>query len=167
MKTVEEASLADLSAEARASARGRRNRNLHQALDEPVQRFCNAIEPGSYVRPHRHPQAGKWELFIALRGAAVALSFDGQGRVTGRTELRAGGPVYAVEIPEGTWHTLAALEVGTVLFEIKQGPYIPLSDKDFAPWAPAEGDADAAAFESWFRDAAVGHVPPPRSHPRS
>ena len=62
----------------------------------------------------------------------------------------------AIEVPAGTWHTVVVLEPGTVLFEFKQGPYAPLSDKDFARWAPAEGDPGAAAMLQRFEDAAPG-----------
>ncbi len=139
------------------SPRRRTNLNLHQTLEDPVQRFLNAIEPGSYVRPHRHHSPLRWELFTALTGRAVVLLFDDDGTVLERTEIGAGGPVHAVEIPAGAWHTIAALEPGTVLFEFKQGPYAAVTDKDFASWAPAEGDADCTTLERWFREARIGN----------
>jgi len=160
MKLIDAEILHSLSARARQAPRRRANHNLHPSLDDAVQRMCNAVEPGSYVRPHRHPEASKWEFFAILTGAAVVLTFDAQGRVTQRAELRAGGPVYAVEIPPGAWHTLATLESGTVLLEIKQGPYAPLTDGDFATWAPPEGEAAAADFDAWFRAARPGDTPP-------
>jgi len=160
MKLIDAETLHSLSASARQAPRRRANHNLHPSLDDAVQRMCNAVEPGSYVRPHRHPEPGKWEFFAIIIGAAVVLVFDMEGRVMQRAELRAGGPVYAAEIPPGAWHTLAALEPGTVLLEVKQGPYTPLTDRDFATWAPAEGEAAAAGFEAWFRSARPGDMPP-------
>jgi cupin fold WbuC family metalloprotein len=163
MKLLSNDQLASLSDQAAASERLRHNLNLHEAYDEPVQRLCNAMEPGTYVRPHRHSEPGKWELFIVLSGSLAVLSFSAQGEVTERVELSAAGPVRGIEIPPGTWHTLISLARGTVAFEVKPGPYAPLQDKDFAPWAPAEGDARTGAFLDWLRDAGPGDHPPPMS----
>ena len=156
MKIITPADLRALSAEAFTAARRRMNRNLHPALTDPVQRMLNAFEPGTCVRPHRHTDPGKWELFVALSGRAVVLIFDAGGCVQERHEVAPAGPVRVVEIPAGTWHTLAALETGTVLLEIKAGPYVPAAPQDFAAWAPAEGSDAAIAFERWCHGARVG-----------
>lgn len=159
MRAVTRTELAALSAAARDSARRRQNLNLHPALTDPVQRLLNAFEPGTYVRPHRHDAPGKWELFARLAGRAVVLGFDADGRVTDRIELD--DARLLVEIPAGAWHTLAALEPGTVLLEVKPGPYVPLAPEGFAPWAPAEGTPQAVALERWFRVARPGERLPP------
>lgn len=157
LKTVDRSALIELSACAQSAPRQRANFNLHPELSDPVQRFLNAIEPTSYVRPHRHmTPEGRWELFIALRGSVAVLILDDSGKVIDRVRLDAGGDTCAVEIPSGTWHTLVALEPGTVLFEVKTGPYAPTSDKDFAPWTPPEGDRAATAMIERFRSAAIG-----------
>lgn len=157
MKIIDTKALEDLSAQAGASARGRANLNIHPELADPVQRFLNAIEPGSYVRPHRHlTPHEKWELFVVLAGAVVVLVLDERGTVLERVELDAAGANRGVEIPAGAWHTLAALRTGTVLFECKQGPYAALSDKDFAPWAPSEGEAAASGLVERFLRATPG-----------
>lgn len=156
MTRIDSAGLAELSATARGRDRLRANRNLHDDLAEPVQRMLNAFEPGTYVRPHRHADPPTWELFLALEGTAACLTFDDAGTVTERCGIGPGGPVRGLEIPAGAWHTLVALAPGTVLFELKEGPYRPLGDKDFAAWAPAEGTVEAAALEDWLRTAAAG-----------
>jgi len=161
MKRIETGDLQSLAGEAAASDRLRANRNLHDALDEPVQRMLNAFEPGTYVRPHRHTDPPKWELFVALAGAAACLTFDDAGTVTERREIAAEGPLVGLEIAAGTWHTLVALEPGTVLFELKEGPYRPLADRDVAAWAPAEGSATAPSMQRWLETAAVGDRPEP------
>ncbi len=161
MKTLASEDLRRLSARAAATGRRRANENLHPTLEDPVQRFCNAVEPGSYVRPHRHAEAGRWELFLILAGRASVLVFDAGGTVRDRVELCAGGGTLAVEIPPDTWHSLVALEPGTVLFELKPGPYRPLSDKDFAAWAPGEGEAGSEALAQWYREARPGDRAPP------
>ncbi len=160
MFQIDDETVRKLQERAAASPRRRANLNLHQTLEDPVQRFLNAIEPGSYVRPHRHHSPLRWELFTALSGRAVVLVFKGDGEVLERVEITPGGPVHGVEIPAGTWHTVAALEEGTVLFEFKHGPYTPVTDKDFAAWAPAEGEEGWETMECWFRDARIGDVPP-------
>ena len=156
LKIVTASTLAELSNKAAEAPRRRCNFNLHPVLDDPVQRFLNALEPGTYARPHRHCEPAKWELFVILAGAAAILVFDDDGRVTERQELDAAGSTRAVEIPPGTWHSLVALKPGTVLFEFKPGPYSPISDKDFAAWSPAEGSADAADMVERLAAARIG-----------
>lgn len=158
IKNISTILLKDLTARAKRSDRKRTHYNLHPELDDPVQRLVIAIEPGSYIRPHRHPEKGKWELFIVLTGAAVMLVFDDKGQVTQRFELSVNGDNHAVEVPDQAWHTLAALEPGTVMMEFKPGPYAPLAEEDFASWAPAEGDGQAAWFEERFRKCNAGDI---------
>lgn len=160
MKRLDDTRLAALSGEAANAPRRRMNLNLHDGPDATVHRFCNAIEPDSYIRPHRHPEAGKWELLIALRGRVSVLVFDEDGRVQAREPLSADGPNRVLELPPATWHTLVAEQPGTAVFEVKQGPYFPTGDKDFAPWAPAEGEPGCARCLDWFRQAQPGATPP-------
>lgn len=156
MKRIDRDSLRDLSARAAGAPRRRANLNLHASHDESVQRLLNALEPGTYVRPHRHDGAGHWELLALLSGAVEVLVFDDHGRVTARFELEAGGALPVVELPGDTWHTLAAPRPGTVLLEVKAGPYVPGTGTRFADWAPPEAEAGAARLEQWLRAARVG-----------
>jgi len=156
MKHIDEKVLQELQKEAADSPRKRTNLNLHLTLEDPVQRFLNAIEPGSYVRPHRHNTPLRWELFVALSGRAAILIFNQQGEVTERTEIASEGPTRAVEIPAGAWHTIAALQTGTVLLEVKQGPYAPLCEMDSAEWAPGYDDVGCDEIEKWFHHAKAG-----------
>jgi cupin fold WbuC family metalloprotein len=149
----------DLAAQATASLRQRANLNLHATLSDPIQRFFNALHEGAYVRPHRH-ESGRWETFVILSGRVVLLTFDAHGNVLQRAELSPAGPQVAVEVPGGEWHTLAAVGAGTVLFELKPGPYLSVSDKEFAAWAPKERDPMATLFELWFHTARPGDGPP-------
>jgi cupin fold WbuC family metalloprotein len=159
MKTMPSALLDDLTRRAASSPRGRLNHNLHPTLEDPVQRFFNCLEPGSYVRPHRHVGPPRWEVFVALRGRAVVLEFADDGRVTGRCEISPEGPAVAVEIAGETWHTVAALSPGTALFELKPGPYREIADKDFAVWAPPEGDPEQPWWAAWIAAASPGSAP--------
>jgi cupin fold WbuC family metalloprotein len=146
MKLFTAGMLAGLSEEAARSARLRKNLNVHPVLEDPVQRLFNAMEPGTYARPHRHSRPDGWELMLVVRGAFSVLHFDDHGRVAERVDLRTDGGDYAVEIPAGVWHTVVSRLPGTVMFEVKPGPYSPITDKDFAAWAPEEGSADATAL---------------------
>jgi len=154
IKHADGAALTALAEQAAASSRRRKNLNLHEALDDPVQRFINAFEPDTYVRPHRH--ADKWELFVLLQGAAAVMTFDEIGRVDERVELNTANGARVIEIPQARWHTLVSLATGTVLFEVKRGPYDPNIPADYAPWSPAEGSAQASAYVGRLRQATPG-----------
>jgi cupin fold WbuC family metalloprotein len=131
------------SEDARAIPRHRHITRFHE-LPDPFQRMLNAIEPDSYVRPHRHLDPDKAEIFIALQGSALAVRYGDDGALLEAILLEADGPVRGVEIPIGAWHSLISLESGTVLFEAKEGPFLENTDKAFAPWAPPESDREAA-----------------------
>ncbi|HET7675910.1 MAG TPA: WbuC family cupin fold metalloprotein [Gammaproteobacteria bacterium] len=160
MKRLDNELFARLRADAVASPRRRAHHNLHPELGDPIQRLCMALECGTYIRPHRHPEPGKFELLTVLAGRVALICFDAGGAVTVREELACGGAVAAAETPPGAWHTLAALEPGSIVLEVKPGPYAPAADKDFAAWAPVEGEPAAARFENWFRTARPGERPP-------
>jgi cupin fold WbuC family metalloprotein len=137
-----DSTLLDAVAQAgRASDRKRHIVRFHE-LDEPFQRMLNAVEPDSYVRPHRHLNPGKPEVFVALRGSALIVRFDDAGVPLEGVVISANGPVRGIEIPTGAWHVLVSLESGTVLYEAKEGPYVATTDKDFAAWAPLETDVE-------------------------
>ena len=141
-----------VSAEARASPRRRKNRNFHGHDDDPAHRLLNAIEPGSYVAPHCHLDALKDETMVVLRGRMGLVLFDDAGAVVRSVVLGPGGGALGVDIAHGTWHSVLALESGTVFLEAKGGPYRPLRHEERAAWAPAEGDAAAAAYFSGLRN---------------
>lgn len=154
MNRIDDATLDDLVARARSAPRRRLNLNLHPTLDAAVNRLANAVEPDSYIRPHRH--ATRWELLLPVRGAFDVIYLDEAGAVTARHRL--GGPdgLRALEYPAGTWHSLVSLESGSVFFEVKEGPYQPLSPADSAAWAPAEGDPRVPSMLEFLRTARVG-----------
>ena len=139
----------ELTRQAQASPRRRMNYNLHRTYDDPCQRLLNAVEPDSYIRPHRHTTPPKSETFLVVRGRFALLRFTADGALEEVLCLASGGPMPGAEVPPGEWHMIVALEPGSIFFETKQGPYVPLSDKDFAPWAPPEGTPAAA---NWLVD---------------
>ena len=119
--------LDNLTAQAQASPRLRKNLDLRNSDADSSQRMLNAIEPGSVVPVHRHQKTS--ETVVVLRGRVVEEYYDDLERVCCATyELSAGGPVCALNIPAGQWHTLRALESGTVILEMKDGAYEPIGE---------------------------------------
>jgi len=143
---VDRALLESLSAEARVAPRLRRNRNFHADLAEPSQRLLNAIEPGSYIVPHRHRDPARNETIFAVAGRLGLVVFDDEGSVVATRVLEPGGDAIGVDLPAGTWHSLVALAPGTVMFEAKAGPYAPVPPGDLASWAPREGESGAREY---------------------
>ena len=138
MKIINQSVLDQLSREAVESPRLRKNLNMHDDYADPCQRLFNAMEPGTYVRPHRHVDPPKAECFIVVRGNMALVVFDDEGGVEQILPFGDSFNVKAIDLPAGQWHSLLALEAGSIFFETKPGPYAPLSDKDFASWSPPE-----------------------------
>ena len=124
---ITQAILDNLTEQAKASPRLRMNLDLRNSAEDTSQRMLNAIEPGSEVPVHRHQKTS--ETVVCLRGRLVEEFYDDLER-TERIELSPGGPIVALNIPAGQWHTVQALESGTVILEMKNGKYEPLSDVD-------------------------------------
>ena len=119
----------ELTAQAKMSPRLRMNLDMRNDENDTSQRMLNAIEPGSPLPIHRHQKTS--ETVVCLRGRLVEEYYDELERIcTDRIELSPNGPVAAVNIPAGQWHTVKALESGTVILEVKDGAYEPISDVD-------------------------------------
>lgn len=146
MNIVSDKLLDELSLKASNSPRQRLNLNFHEELSDPMNRMLNAFEPGTYIQPHKHENPDKREVFIVLRGSMLMVIFDDSGNPTDFVLLDPKKGTYAIEIPPRTWHSVISLESGTVVYEIKDGPYIPITDKNFAHWAPKEGDASCSVY---------------------
>ena len=118
-----------LTAEAQASPRLRMNLDLRNSDADSSQRMLNAIEPGSVVPIHRHQKTS--ETVVVLRGRVVEEYYDDLERMcTATYNLASGGPICALNIPAGQWHTLRALDPGTVILEMKDGAYEPIQECD-------------------------------------
>ena len=144
-KLLTQALLDSVAAEAIACPRLRKNYNFHQ-LNDSVQRMLNVLQPGTYVRPHRHvrPEAANgFEFFLVLQGRLGMLTFDGDGTIGDRIILSAEGPAYGIELEEGVYHSLLSLAPDTVIFELKEGPYNAATDKEFLQMFPEEGTPEA------------------------
>lgn len=134
------------------SQRLRAHANVHRSYTDQCQRLFNAIKLNSYIRPHRHSLDPKEECLIAIKGIFGLMIFTDQGIIESITLF--GSEKYSekysiasgLELPAGVWHTVISLEVDSVLFEVKGGPFNPSLAKEFAPWAPEEGTQHANIF---------------------
>ena len=115
--------LDDLTRRAQSSPRLRMNYNFHQSLDDKFHRMLNAVEPGTDIPIHRHPT--KDESFVVLRGKVRSTTYNDDGSVIESVVLSQEDGLYGVDIPKGVWHKLESLEPGSVIFECKEGPFVP------------------------------------------
>lgn len=126
---IDKTLLDSLTAQAKASPRLRMNYDLRNSSEDTSQRMLNAIEPGSVVPIHRHQKTS--ETVVVLRGRVVEEFYDELERICSATyEVSPSGPICAINIPAGTWHTLRSLESGTVILEVKDGAYEPIRECD-------------------------------------
>lgn len=126
---ITQAILDGLTEQAKASPRLRMNLDLRNSPEDGSQRMLNAIEPGSLLPIHRHRKSS--ETVVCLRGRLVEEFYDNLEMIcTESIELSPNGPVVALNIPIGQWHTARALESGTVILEMKDGPYEPTGVED-------------------------------------
>jgi len=144
MKLISSELLDLVTASASSEERLRKNFNFHTDLNDTLHRFLNAMEPGTYIAPHRHVNPDKEETVVILRGNLMIFLFDDTGKVTGRYLLNREKGDLGMDIEPGLWHCSVSLEPGTIIFEVKRGPFTPLTDDCLAPWAPASADNEAA-----------------------
>lgn len=121
--------LDELSAKAKASPRLRMNLDLRNSENDGSQRMLNAIEPGSPERIHRHRHTS--ETVVCIRGRVVEEFYDELERIcTDSIVLTPNGPNVAINIPAGQWHSIRAVESGSVVLSCKDGKYEPMSEAD-------------------------------------
>lgn len=153
VKVINSTLIDEVSAKAKASERQRANYNFHEDYSDPINRMLNALEPDTYCQPHKHEAPDKREVFIVLKGTFAVLFFDDKGNITQTEKLSNESGNYGVDIPPRVWHTLVCLEPGSVAYEIKDGPYVRPKDKDFASWAPKEGEPRVTEYLKYLKEA--------------
>lgn len=156
--------MANAIAFSRESPRKRIIQPLHKSGADMLQRMLNVLQPGSYIQPHRHLTPPKPESFVVLAGAIGFVVFDDIGGITDRFYLSPSQDAIGIDIEPGIFHTFFAIEPDTVLFEVKLGPYIRSSDKDFASWAPFENSPASLEYlaklqEEWLRQFPEVRIP--------
>ncbi|MBR5204161.1 MAG: WbuC family cupin fold metalloprotein [Bacteroidaceae bacterium] len=127
MKIIDNNLIDSVVAQAKESPRLRMNYNFHESLDDKCHRLLNALEPGTVVPVHRHPT--KDESFVVLRGKIRVNTYNDAGQVTESVVLSPADGKYGVDIAKNVWHGVECLESGSVIFEVKEGPFVP-HDKD-------------------------------------
>ena len=152
IQIIDRACLDKITVEAEQSPRLRKNLNIHASPEAACNRLFNAIEPASYIRPHRHLDPAKDETIVIVRGTLGILVFDKEGGIIQKTVLMPGSDAVAVNVPPGVFHTAVSLEHGTIFFESKAGPYKPLTEEEFAPWSPPENIQDAVIYLDRLRN---------------
>ncbi|PWU00266.1 MAG: cupin fold metalloprotein, WbuC family [Terriglobia bacterium] len=128
------------------SHRRRMNHNFHAAPTDNPHRFLNVLLEKTYIRPHRHLEPPKSETFLVLEGEVAFFQFDDNGTVAASYSLGPDQEALGIDVPPGVWHTLTAVSPHAICFEVKPGPWEPATDKEFAPWAPDEGNPEAGVW---------------------
>lgn len=151
MQIVSSELLDQISTEAGNSPRLRKNHNLHLSNSSRCHRLLNAVEPASYIRPHRHIDPEKDEGFVLMRGRLGIIIFADDGSVAETVLLSQVTGNLAADILHGVYHTAVSLETGTVFYEAKAGPYLPLAEDEKAAWAPEDSDSLAKEYLEQLR----------------
>jgi cupin fold WbuC family metalloprotein len=122
MKLIDNMLMDSVTGKAKESSRMRKNYNFHGSLEDKCHRFLNALELGTEVPIHHH--VTKDETFILLRGKVRVNIYNDQGEVTESVILCHADGNIGVDIPKDTWHNVECLEAGSVIFEVKEGPFV-------------------------------------------
>ena len=125
---IDKGILDELTEKAKTSERLRMNFDLRTSPNDTSQRMLNALEPGTVVPIHRH--CTTIETVIVVRGSVKEFLFDECGNLAEEILMEVGGDCPVLQIPAGQWHTIEALESGTVIFEAKDGAFAPLKEED-------------------------------------
>lgn len=128
----------------RQSPRLRIIQPVQRSQEARIQRLLNFLQPGTYIRPHCHPLPHASESVCLLAGHLEVIIFNPDGSIRERHHLDARSPL--IDLEPGLWHGMIVHQPDTIIFEVKQGPYDPATDKEFAPWAPPEGSPETATY---------------------
>ena len=140
---IDSALMDDVAQRAHLSPRLRMNYNFHRSTDEAVNRLLNVMHRGSYLPVHRHQNPDKSESIVVVRGKVGITIYDDKGVEVESRLVGAGCDTVGVDIEAGVWHGLVVLEDDTVLFEVKEGPFAPITPDNIASWTPSVEDAEA------------------------
>jgi len=143
------------------SYRLRAHTNLHHSHEDPCQKLFNAVKTDSYIRPHRHSLDPKEECLLAVVGLFALITFYDEGKIDlitlfgSEKHSQKGSIALGLELPASVWHTVVSLTDGSILFEVKSGPYNPNTAKEMAPWAPKEDSDEALSYLSGLKSQAL------------
>jgi cupin fold WbuC family metalloprotein len=146
MIKIDQRLINEMISKSRNSKRGRAHFTFHKSDNDTLQRMLNAMQPGTYIRPHKHENPDKREVFLVLTGKFLVVEFDENGEITAHMILDANSNHYGAEIAQRVYHSIICLAPDSIAYELKDGPYDPTNDKNFASWAPKEGDKACDEF---------------------
>jgi len=146
MLKISQKQLNELKQKAADSPRRRAMHNIHQTNEDTIHRMLNCLQRDTYVQPHTHENPDKREMFVIISGKAVVVQFSDTGEITDSCILEKDSEYQIIEFPARVMHTVIALVNGTILLEVKDGPWKPTDDKKFASWAPAEGHPECNEY---------------------
>ena len=142
MKQITNEKLNNLIEQAKGSPRLRSHLNIHDTLEEDIQRLLICLQPGTFIRPHYHPETDKKEMIVLLKGKCSCINFDKDGNITESFTLSHESGNLVCEFPPSEFHSIFCHEKDTVIMEVKKGPYTPLPPECFAPWSPEESSPE-------------------------
>lgn len=128
MKIIDNTLLENITKQAKENERLRQNFNLHSSLEAPVQKLLNALEPNTEIPIHRHKDVE--ETYILIKGCIKVVFYDDDKNIKKETILNPLKGIYGIDIPKNQWHSIEVLESGSVIFEVKEGPYTPITKDD-------------------------------------
>ncbi|NDV47260.1 cupin fold metalloprotein, WbuC family [Paludibacter sp. 221] len=128
MQLIDKELLDTISRQAKENERLRMNYNLHDSLDAPAQRLLNALEVGTNLPVHRHEKTA--ETYVLLQGEIKVIFYNDEKEIVKTTILNPLEGKFGVNILAGQWHTIEVLQPNSVIFEVKDGPYSPISKED-------------------------------------
>jgi len=147
MISVSNDRLLELIEQSRTSTRRRAAYSPHSQDYQGMQLLVNAIQPDSYIPPHKHPSQ---EIWIPLKGRINFVIFDENGKLMDVQVLNERNAIF-LECPENTYHTGIAAEPDSIFGNLNPGPYSPL-DKIPAIWAPSESNSDFPKYLERLKD---------------
>ncbi|MBC16095.1 conserved protein of unknown function [Pseudodesulfovibrio profundus] len=130
----------------RESPRKRMLQCIHKSEGDAVHKMFNALQPGTYVTPHRHMNPAKSETVLVISGSMLFVEFTDDGAIKEHILIQPGTEIFGIDVAPNVYHTFVALKPDTLIFEVKDGPYQEESDKDIPEWAPREGSPEAEPY---------------------
>jgi len=138
--------VSNLLSMSRETSRKRMIQRVHKSDSAGVHKMFNALQPGTYIMPHRHMHPEKTETILVMSGALLFVEFEDTGEYRTHTLLQPGTEIFGVDVAPNVYHTFVALKPDTLIFEVKDGPYTTDTDKDVPDWAPREGSEEAEPY---------------------
>jgi cupin fold WbuC family metalloprotein len=128
-----------LKAAVKASPKGRARINAHPDSEDALHEMIIAIDPASYIRPHKHP--GKSEAFHIIEGEVDIVVFKDDGEIDRVVQLGApgSGRSFYYRMSKPFFHTLVIRSEILIVHEITNGPFRPEATI-FAEFAPEQSD---------------------------